>query len=144
MPESPHNDSMSSAIRRHSYHFPRGIPAFENVTRFELVENPLYAPLVVLESLEGPLLRFACAPVELLAPGYRLELSEEESAVLGGAGVESLRLFAILTFREGAAPTANLLAPLVLNPETRVGVQSVQANLNYSHVHPLREVSQCS
>ncbi|MEJ5366990.1 MAG: flagellar assembly protein FliW [Bryobacteraceae bacterium] len=130
-------------VRRTSYHFPRGIPAFENVTRFELIENPVYAPLVVLEAPEGPPLRFACAPVELIAPDYQLELSEEETALLGG-GEAPLRLLAILTFREGAPPTANLLAPVVLNPATRVGVQSVQASLRYSHVHPVREASPCS
>ncbi len=127
------------------YRFPFGIPAFEHLTGFRLLESPAWAPLVVLESESEPPVRFACAPVRLLMPGYRLELSDAEMAALGwsGGGTEPI-LLAILTFVEGRPPTANLLAPVVLNPETRSGVQSVQAHASYSHAHPLRQESSCS
>jgi flagellar assembly factor FliW len=144
MSESLQYNNGQCEIRRTSYQFPRGIPAFEHVTRFSLVENPFFTPLVVLESETVPPLRFACAPVACLMPDYHLELSEEESALLGSCEPSRLLVFAILTFREDAPPTANLLAPIVLNPASGAGLQSVQANLRYSHIHPLRETSLCS
>lgn len=144
MPQSLPNGGGSQEVRRTSYHFPHGIPAFESVTRFRLVENPIHAPLVVLEAETGPPLCFACAPVNCLALDYRLELTEEEAALLGPFEPSGLLVFAILTLREGAVPTANLLAPIVLNPVSRIGLQSVQASQLYSHVHPLRERPTCS
>ncbi len=127
------------------YRFPFGIPAFEHLTGFRLLESPAWAPLVVLESESAPPVRFACAPVRLLMPDYCLELSDAEKAALewSGGGAE-LILLAVLTLAEGRPPTANLLAPVVLNPETRSGVQSVQAHASYSHIHPLRQGPPCS
>lgn len=126
------------------YRFPFGIPAFEHLTSFRFIQNPAWAPLAVLESESEPAVRFPCAPVRLLMPDYRLELSDEEAAALPWPGSESgLLLLAILTFPHGGPPTANLLAPVVLNPGSRTGVQSVQAHLPYSHLHPLRQESPC-
>ncbi len=144
MPEPLQNNTGPCEIRRTTYNFPLGIPAFEHVTRFSLVENPLFAPLVVLESETVPPLRFACAPVGFLMPDYQLELSGDESVLLGPIEPSRLLVLAILTFSEAAPPTANLLAPVVLNPASGIGLQSVQANLLYSHIHPLREASPCS
>lgn len=135
----------NAGIRLTSYRFPAGIPAFENHVRFRLVENPRFAPIVVLESEIDPAVRFACAPLRLLAPDYQLELSPEELELLGHpADASRLLLLAILTFREGRPPTANLLAPVVLNPDARAGLQSVQCNPAHSHLHPLREETPCS
>ncbi|MCX7602813.1 MAG: flagellar assembly protein FliW [Bryobacteraceae bacterium] len=128
-----------------SYLFPAGIPAFEKHVRFRLVESPRFAPIALLESEIDPAVRFACAPVRLLVPDYRLELSREEFELLGRPADESqLLVLAILTFREGRPPTANLLAPVVLHPAARTGVQSVQCDSSYSHVHPVREDAPCS
>ncbi|GIU78248.1 MAG: flagellar assembly factor FliW [Bryobacteraceae bacterium] len=127
-----------------TYRFPFGIPAFEHLTSFRLVTDPAWAPLAVLESESEPPVRFACAPVALLMPDYRLELSSDEKAALKCPEDQSgLLLYAILTFPQSGPPTANLLAPVVLNPETRLGVQSVQAHFPYSHLHPLRQESPC-
>ncbi len=132
-------------VRITRYRFPFGIPAFEHLTAFRLLENPAWAPLAVLESESEPPVRFACAPVRLIEPDYRLELSEAEKAALAiSAPGPELIVLAILTFAAGRPPTANLLAPVVLNPATGAGVQSVQADASYSHIHPLRQESPCS
>lgn len=137
-------DSPAGRAQVTRYRFPSGIPAFEDLTAFRLLENPAWAPLAVLESETEPPVRFACAPIKLLMPDYRLELSPEEEAALEcPAGGAELILLAILTFAEGRPPTANLLAPVVLNPGARTGVQSVQAHAAYSHVHPLRREPPC-
>lgn len=130
------------------FDFPAGLPAFEQERRFRLVENPEFAPLVLLQSTNTPSLRFVCAPAALLDPAYRPETSEEDEALLGrGAGVASsgrLICLAILTFPESGPPTANLMAPILLDPMTRRGVQCVQSSPRYSHCHPLRREPPCS
>lgn len=138
-------DAPADKVQITRYLFPFGIPAFEHLTDFRLLENPAWAPLMVLESESDPPVRFACAPVRLLVPDYQLELSEaEESALELPDGGAELILLAILTFPEQGPPTANLLAPVVLNPAKRLGVQSVQAHFPYSHLHPLRQETPCS
>lgn len=134
-----------AGIRTTSYRFPCGIPAFEHHTRFRLIEDPMFSPIVLLESEIDPAVVFACAPVSLFASGYQIELSPEELEILGRPQETArLRLLAILTFRQGQPPTANLLAPVVLNPESLTGVQSVQWSSSWSHLHPVGEASPCS
>lgn len=121
------------------YFFPAGLPAFEAETSFRLAEPERLRPIVWIESLLTPGLRFICVPVEILDPAYRLELSEAELALLGAGGAEPLlRRLAILTFPGEGAPTANLRAPLVLNPITHQALQVVRADDAYSFCHPLR------
>lgn len=130
------------------FEFPAGLPAFEQERRFRLVARPEHTPLVLLESMASPGLRFVCAPVRLLHPDYRPEASEDDLALLGcgeqGAADGRLLCLAILTFPESSPPTANLLAPLLLNPDTGRGVQSIQPGGAYSHCHPVRGDAPCS
>lgn len=122
------------------YHFPLGIPAFEDHASFRLSEPAELAPLVLLESAspEGP--RFVCLPVEVLEPGYELDLTPAETQALDATAANSsdLRLLAILTFPPDQPPTANLLAPVVLNAARGRGVQSVQAASQYPVARPVR------
>jgi len=123
--------------------FPRGLPAFEEERRFLLVEGPAERPVVFLQSVEREELAFICLPVRAVVPDYRLAASPEDLEEVGWkgeaeAGSESgLLCLAIVTVREGEAPTANLMAPVVINPETRRGVQAIQTETPYSHRHPL-------
>lgn len=122
------------------YEFPAGLPAFEQLRRFRVVEKPEFAPLVLLESAEREGLRFVCAPARLLDAGYLVELNEEDRAALGWTAEESagsLECLAILTFPANGVPTANLMAPVLLDREGRHGVQSIQAKAGYSPCHPL-------
>ena len=107
---------------------------------FALNEPEEIAPLVLLESLQTPGLRFVCVPVAVLSPKYQLELTEEERSLLGGAAPDAeLQTLALITFWEGGAPTANLKAPVVLNPTTRRGIQSIQTENEQSILHPLHQ-----
>lgn len=125
------------------FDFPLGLPAFEEHTRFRLNLSPPHAPLVFLESLLPPHPRFICLPVEEFFPGYAWQLDAEEDARLGPGPRLCL---AILTFPESGAPTANLLAPVVLGLETRRGVQSIQTGGGWAADAPLPygEEPQCS
>ncbi len=130
--------------------FPRGLPAFEDERRFLLIEGPAEPPVVFLQSLRRAELAFICLPVRAVVPDYRLSASPEDLAEIGWEGAEAsggeLLCLAIVTVREGAPPTANLMAPLLINPATRRGVQTIQVETPYSHQHPLmgREEEACS
>jgi flagellar assembly factor FliW len=131
-------------------HFPMGLPGFETRQRFALVEWPAAAPLMFLQSLDSPELGFAAAPVETIEPAYQLELSADDLHCLGlpenrQPNPAEVICLAILSAPKNGQPTANLLAPVVIDRVSRQAVQAVRQDSRYSHQHPLRGAeTQCS
>ena len=134
----------------HVLHFPVGLPAFEDETRFLPVERPGMEPIVFLQSLQRHDLAFPTLPVKALDPSFELALTEDELAwLMGGEGSgadaipssEDLIALAIVTVTpEGI--TANMRAPVVVNQRTKLGIQAIQADSNYSLQHPVATMSQ--
>ncbi len=124
-------------------HFPEGLPAFEAETRFLLIEQASTAPVVFLQSLTTPHLMFLALPPRAVDPDFRLELCAEECRVLGVSGepepVEGVDYvaLALLTVREGARATANLLAPVVIGSQSRRALQVIQSQSRYRTDQPL-------
>jgi len=122
---------------------PNGLPGFELECEFVLIDQPLKRPLVFVQSLQTPDLCFLALPVLSVDAAYRLNICAEDLRVLGldssrqpliGTEVACL---VIIAFGADRLMTANLMAPLVINLGTRVGVQAIQTGCNYSHRHPL-------
>ena len=133
----------------HVLHFPLGLPAFEDETRFLPVERPGMEPIVFLQSLQRPDLAFPTLPVRALDPAFELALTEDELHWLSGEPptgehrlasslsiTEDLIALAIVTISADGI-TANLRAPVVVNQRTRLGIQAIQAESNYSLQHPV-------
>jgi flagellar assembly factor FliW len=118
-------------------YFPRGLPGFEDQNRFVLIEQEALAPLILLESAANPELRFLAVSVWLVDPEYQIGITDEDLSLLSldhqpqcGDGIAC---FAILSAADGHAFTANLLAPVVVHPQTHVAVQAVRNDARYSH-----------
>ena len=133
-------------------HFPAGIPAFETDTRFLAIERPDTAPFIFLQSLDHAELCFVTLPVLIIDPRYRLSVCAEDLAALGFPEDGQPKIggdfacLSILSFPESGSATANLMAPVLIRRDTRVGMQAVQVDSGYSHRHPLfagSEVSSC-
>jgi flagellar assembly factor FliW len=123
--------------------FAEGLPAFEEEREFLLVEPEATAPVIFLQSLRRPELAFITLPVRRIVPDYRLTMEPEDLAALGlpegepeGAAGDLLCL-AIVTIAADRPPTANLLAPVVINMKNRRACQLIQPGSAYSHQHPL-------
>jgi flagellar assembly factor FliW len=122
--------------------FPYGIPAFETERRFRLIDRE---PLLFLESDTNPELSFLLLPVALIDPDYKLALTPEDRATLNASAESRLLCLAMITAAEDLPPTANLLAPLVVNLDCGRAVQAVRSDARYSHKHPLlQEEAVCS
>lgn len=123
--------------------FPLGLPAFERLTRFLLIEQPEAAPLVFLQSIEDGEVCFPAIATMAVDPTYELSLSSEDLEELGFTsgdgtpGADSLACLVIVSVPDNAPPTANLLAPIVINLANRRAVQSVRGDTTYSHQHPM-------
>jgi flagellar assembly factor FliW len=118
--------------------FPCGLPAFEGHTRFLLIEKDTFAPFLFLQSVIDGQVSFLVLPVTRIDPAYQAVLEPEELEVLGVAdGSPPLVTLAVVTLTPGGAPTANLVAPILIQLASRRGIQSIQSASNYSHQAPL-------
>ena len=129
--------------------FAAGPPGFEDQTCFALVEQPEMTPVVFLQSLSRAELCFLAAPVGTLLKDYDLAMTREDIERLGLNGSrqptpgEEVLCLALLCAPENGPVTANLLAPVVVNLQTRTAVQAVRADARYSHQHALRAEAAC-
>jgi flagellar assembly factor FliW len=122
----------ASALR-----FPGGLPGFEDHYRFVIVEQRELSPIVFLQSLESADLCFLALPVQVVEPSYEAEISPDDLEAIGLDPSKEYVCLALLASAENGRLTANLLAPVVINPSTRTAVQSVRSDTRYSHQHAL-------
>lgn len=125
------------------FHFPHGIPGFEEEQRFVLIEVAERAPLVFLQSMTRANLCFAALPIQVVDRQYQLAIAPEDLEDLEldagrqpGLGVE-VTVLALISVHSQARVTANLMAPVVLNLKTRRGLQAIRRDAHYSHAHAL-------
>lgn len=117
------------------YHFPKGIPGFEQEHQFALIDEE-DSPFIYMQSLNQVELTFVITDPFIFYPDYEFELPDSDSAELQIKDELSVRC--IITVRENIEEsTLNLLAPLVFNPEQRLGKQVVLQKVPYQTSHPL-------
>jgi flagellar assembly factor FliW len=120
--------------------FSEGLPGFESERTFVLVEQPAHHPLVFLQSTRTASLCFPALPVRVVEAAYEPELGLSDLELLGFAkqpkiGEDAVVLVLIAVHEQD--PTANLLAPVVINLRTRAAAQCVHPSMRYSHRQPL-------
>ncbi|HLH25573.1 MAG TPA: flagellar assembly protein FliW [Chloroflexota bacterium] len=118
--------------------FPTGLPGFEDYTAFALIEDEYYAPFCWLQSLDDPYISFLLVPPGCVDPDYELALPDEDRESLRlEAGTEP-RLYCIVVVpKDVQAMTANLKAPLVINPVRRQGKQVIRTDERYALREPV-------
>ncbi len=128
--------------------FPVGLPAFEGLTKFLLIEDAASAPLVFLQSLEDEEVCLPALAAIAVDSEYELSLTGDDLEALGFTDSEplpagnSIACLAIVSVPAAGPATANLLAPVVVNLAARRAVQAVRVDTRYSHQHPLINAAQ--
>lgn len=124
--------------------FPSGIPPFVDQQKFVVISSE-DSPVVFLQSATTPELCFLTVPIQILDPGYRVQIEpfDREALQLDAepGGADQLTYLAILTIPEQGSPSANLAAPVVINAARHIAVQAVRSDRVYSHAQPLEPVS---
>jgi len=131
--------------------FPRGVPGFDGRRQFVAVRLVESDPLIYLQSLEDPDLCFITMPVLAVDPAYRLKVTAEDLDEIGLPAArqpkigEDVFCLTVLSVRE-TGPTANLMAPIVINLKTRTAIQAIRPDSDYSHQYELmpEESAVCS
>lgn len=120
--------------------FPAGILGFEELKRYVLVERSTHASICFLQAVDDPDVAFALGEPASFRPDYRPQLWDDDREALAYTGQETLQVWAILTVPQDVRQiTANLLAPVVINVERRLGRQVVQSDGVYSTRHNILE-----
>jgi flagellar assembly factor FliW len=106
------------------YHFPNGIPGFEELHNFIIIDDQDTEPLRWLLSTDDSNVGLALLEASLVAPEIYKELSAEDG---------STTAFVVVVLRRDPEPiTANLKAPIVLNHAAKSGKQIVLNSDRYS------------
>ena len=137
------------------FQFPHGLPGFEKERAFLFVQQPQTEPLMFLQSLGESSLCFILLPILAADPNYRIALEADDLVALRLPPGRELRIgddilcAAVVRASDSPQdePTANLMAPIVVNLKLQIGVQVIRADSAYSHRHPIapsKEVAPCS
>ncbi len=110
--------------------FPRGMPGFEGCTRFKLFHEDKEQPVVHwLQSLDTPDVAFSVVDPARFGLNYEITLSDEEVELLKSDAAEDMAVMLIVYTPAGEAVGANISAningPVILNVNTRMGLQKV-------------------
>ncbi|WP_106767248.1 flagellar assembly protein FliW [Paenibacillus faecalis] len=117
------------------YHFSKGIPGFENHSKFAVIDVA-EGPFSYLQSLQESHISLLMTDPFVFYPDYEFDLPE--SVVEEMELSSDLQIRCIVTIHEDVAKsTINLLAPLVFNLENRTGRQVILHNSEYQSRHPL-------
>jgi flagellar assembly factor FliW len=124
------------------FHFPAGLPAFENAHDFVFLCPDDYKPFFIMQSLSSCALAFVCIDPFCIYPGYAPTIEEADVKALALTGPQDVFLFAIVAAnRDVRKTTANLRGPVVVNIRTGIGSQILCSNCDYPMQYPLWEAA---
>ena len=113
--------------------FPEGVIGFRDATRFVMFECTDDGLFKWLQSCDRPDLAFVICEASAIVANYQILIGDKERQVLNLEKPEDAVVCLILVIpKDPAQATANLLGPLVMNTETRLGMQIVVVNPQYS------------
>jgi flagellar assembly factor FliW len=123
-------------------HFPEGVPGFERLKRYGLVQVDDEAPFLRLLSLDEPAVAFVILNPMLIWPDYKPQLAQEELQGLELANDEDLELYCIVTLNSDAKHvTVNLKGPIAINTVSMTARQIILMDDKHSTKHALLDVS---
>jgi flagellar assembly factor FliW len=113
--------------------FPWGLPGFATLRRFLVISVNEEQSYIWLQSLDDPRVALPLCDPWSLFDDYEAGLPLYAKQSLDIETAESFCVLCVLVAPPGGAPTTiNLLAPIIINLETRVGRQVTLENGRYS------------
>ena len=108
------------------YTFDGGIPGLSTIKRYAIVESEELAPFSWLQSCESPFISMMMLDPTLIDPTYKVRLNNEHEALIGQFTPDDVGVRVLVVVpQDPSQMTANLLAPIILNPKTLKGAQIV-------------------
>ena len=138
MPETTTGHEAQAATPPAVVTFREGFVGIPEAKHFAIEASEEIAPLLRIRCLDKAGLSFLVVDPRLVEPGYGPEIEPKTLSAVGLPGADGALLLAIAHISPKAEEcTANLLAPLVINPATLSGVQVILDPRHYSTRHRL-------
>lgn len=113
------------------YHFPGGLPGFEEFHEFIVIDDKDTEPLKWLLSVDEPNIGFPVLELLQAAPELKSEIQKEELNL-------SSTLVVVTLHRDPEPLTVNLKAPIILNNSSKTGRQVILDSDKYSTKYEIK------
>lgn len=118
--------------------FESGIPGFESCLRYALLDSEEDTPFFYMHSVDDPAVSFVVADPFYFFNGYECVLPDHVIEKLKLKNPSNVTILSMVIVSSNPVHSMiNLLAPLVINRETRRGLQYVMHDSNYGVRVPL-------
>ena len=125
------------ADERQCVSFPAGLLGFEKFKDYILVDAR-QKPFFYLQSIDVPDLAFILIDPFLFRPDYSLDVNDDSLGEIGVSQPDDVLVFSIVTVPgEGGTVTANLMGPLIINKQNRLGMQTVLGDARWRVKHDI-------
>lgn len=117
--------------------FAEGLPGFETYREFVILASEDLKPFTVLQGVgeDGP--SFVAIDPCVIDPTYDASIDAATRARLSADLSVPLLWLAIVAAHPDGSATANLRAPVVINPGAMRGIQVITVDTRYPVAHPL-------
>jgi flagellar assembly factor FliW len=117
--------------------FPEGLPGFEKVKRFVLLNNPEEnSPFRWLQGIDNGDLALVVIDPKVIKPDYIVDVEDTEVEILDIKDTDKVMVLSIVVIPADISKmTANLKAPVLINVENNRGKQVVQEKGDYTIRH---------
>lgn len=120
--------------------FPDGILGFEESRQFILLDIPENEFFKILQDVEHEYISFIVTDPFKFREDYEMEVPDNELLKINIRKNEQIAMLNIVTLSDVfEKSTMNLLAPIIMNTENRIGKQYVLSDVSYSTKYPLFE-----
>lgn len=114
------------------FHFPEGLPAFENIKEFVFIHKPDTTPFLFMHAMEPADLAFVCVDPFLICPDYSVRISQSDLDFLHLEKPEDALTLSIVTVNHDMRyTTANLQGPIIINFQASLGKQIICEGAEY-------------
>jgi len=121
-------------------HFTVGMPGFCHLYRYVLIEERERLPFRWLQAVDDPGLAFLVIRPEDFMPAYAPPIPEADLKGLGLESLQEAEVYCLVAVPEDPREmTANLRAPVVINPRNRKARQVILADGRYALKHRILE-----
>ncbi|MEE2657236.1 MAG: flagellar assembly protein FliW [Candidatus Latescibacterota bacterium] len=118
--------------------FPEGVPGFERLKKYGLVQVDEESPFLRLLSIDEPAVAFVILNPMLMWKDYNPDIGSEDLEGLEIASPEDLEMYCVVTLSSVPEEvTANLRGPIAINTRTMTARQMILVDDRYTTKHSL-------